>query len=344
MAMKSRTALKALVLGIVLAFLGVGPAQAQTADPDSLAIGKVFAYDGVIAADDLLVVAEYSLQYTTLPTDAITSTFLGRFTVSGVEQNATEIVPFNNGGYGLGVFSFYFTAAEKTAASIEFDNPNSEDYQVVFQGKPNAFPSNPPSVSIPNITYRPASDTRGFLFTDITGMASTLENDAAWAANLFDMVTFISGQQVLAPAGEDYFGQAVPNLQVMVPDLFSSSVTPVPLEERDFTFSERDRLQNFWQGRGVASSFQAGADLLNVDLIYFTSLLGMLFVVVIMVTMGGMAARFGATNSIEFGLLTCAITLPLAARWGLLSLTFVAIIAAVAALMLLFSLFLRRAG
>jgi len=318
-----------------IGFTVVGAGSSGSAgDPDGT-IDDVFAYDSVLEDDDLLVVVVYNLTFTsTLP---ITDTFLCRFLASGVDQNASEILVFNDLGYGLGVCSFYWTAAQKLASSIEFENPNAEIYEAVLQGKASAFDI-PLRFTNQNVKWRDPNNTSALLSRTIITLATRLQNDTAWAANSVVLLSFFAGITVFSSDGESYFGRVIPNLASMVPDLFSSSVTAPFINEREFGFSETERLQNFWDGSVLEDSMQAGGDLFNVDPIYFTTFIGLAIII------AGIAVGRVATGNLEFGLITTAVTIPLTGVVGLLSLTFVVMVAALAVLALGFVLFLRRAS
>lgn len=318
--------------------VGIAPtAHAVTIDdPDSMVLDSVRAYDGVINEDDLLVVAQYNIEYTSLPVLAVTDAFIGRFLVDGSEVNATEIIAFNNIGYGVGIFAMYFTAAEKDAAGIEFDNPNAEDYTVRLQGKPSAF-ADPPLISTASITFRSAASTSKFLMADIADLAQFLENNAAWLANGFDLITFTSGQQVLTADGEAYIGQAIPNIQIMIPDLFGSSTTSPVVFERQFGTSEQDDLLSMWDAGPMGPIFQGLADSFQISKTWILGLVGLAVVVV---------AVFLASHwtDPEYGLLTIPFTWPLMTAAGLGSLSALFFVVAIGIIGLFYSLFLRRAG
>ncbi len=307
----------------------------SSGDPDG-SIDDIFAYDSVLEDDDLLVVVVYNLIFTS--TSPISDTFLCRFLASGVDQNASEILVFNDLGYGLGLCSFYWTAAQKLASSIEFENPNGEIYQVVLQGKASAFDI-PLRFTNENVKWRDPRNTSALLSRDIVALATRFQNDTDWSANEVVLLSFLSGQTVLSSDGESFFGRAIPNLASMIPDLFSSSVTSPFIDEREFGFSETDRLQRFWIGSVLEDSMQAGADLFGLDNpIYFTTFIGLAIII------GVIALGRVATGNLEFGIITTAVTIPLMAVIGLLSLNFVVMAAALAVLALGFVLFLRRAS
>lgn len=333
--------MKALITGLVLfAILAASPQAAfaiTISDPDSLTIESVNAYDGVINADDLLVVIAYRIDYGTLPALAATDAFLGRFLVDGAEVNASEIVSFNDLGYGLGVSSVYFTAAEKVTASIEFDNPSSEDYEVSIQGKPSAF-SDPPQIVTPSITYRDSTNTASLLQADVATIAESLENDAGWLANSFDMITFTTGQQVLTANGEAYLGQAIPNLQIMIPDLFGSSTTAPQVFERTFGTSEEDRLNSLWDNSPLGPIFSGLASDLGLSKIWIMGIIG------VIACIGGVWLAFRTTGDPEYGILTLFFSFPLVTSAGLGTMSAIMFVAALGVLGLLYSMFLRRAA
>lgn len=317
--------------------LAISPTYAVTIDePESMTIDSVRAYDGVINTDDLLIVAQYNIQYSDLPVLAVTDAYIGRFLVDDSEVNAVEIIAFNDIGYGIGIFSLYFTAAEKSTASIEFNNPNAEDYKVVLQGKPSAF-VDPPVIQTSTITYRPDSNSAKNLLTDAADLAELLENNAAWLANGLDLITFTSGQQVLTVTGEAYFGLAVPNLQIMIPDLFGSSTTSPAVFERQFGTSEQDRLLGLWDASPMGPIFTGLADSLQLSKSWILGLIGLAIVV-------GAVWLASTFTDPEYGLLTIPFTWPLMIAAGLGSLSALMFTVAIAVIGLFYVLFLRRAG
>ena len=175
---------------------------------------------GCLESGDLLVVVKYEVAYSSLPSETITETFVGRFLASGTEVNSVEPVAFNDRGWGVGVFSFYWDAATLITDSIEFENTNSETYEVAIQGKPTAF-VDPPKVVAAGLTWRDSADTIALLRQDIEDLAEALENNADWAANSVDLIGSTSGKTALTTDGEDYLSRAIPNLSAMIPDLFS---------------------------------------------------------------------------------------------------------------------------
>lgn len=327
-------------IGIGVAFLFSHPAiHAQDAIPeaDSLTIQSVNAYSGTINSGDMLVVIEYRIDYAVLPSLTATDAYICRFWVDNLEVNNSEIVSFNNLGYGLGACSMYFTDAERIASGIEFNNPNAEDYDIVVQGKPSAF-ADPPLVQTANINYRSASQTGPLLLADTTSLAERLENDADWIANDLDLITFTTGQEVLTSSGEAYLGRAVPNLQIMIPDLFGSSTTAPEIFERNFGNSEETALINQWRNSAMDPFISGISNDLQIGYVFILGLIGLAAV------LGSVWLGKTLTGSGEFGLLAIPFTFPLVTVAGLGSMTALFFTAAVGLIGLMYSLFLRRAG
>ena len=333
-----RSALLSFLVIIACSSLAPITAEAQLIDPpDVLSISSVTAYDGAVNADDLLVLVLYRIQYTTIPSVAATDAFLGRFLVDGLEVNSAEPIAFNDLGYGLGIVSFYFTASEKTAVGIEFTNPNVEDYEISLQGKPSAF-ADPPALTISSITYRSANETAAVLTTDVEALAASLENDARWVANGFDLITFTVGQKVLTSDGEAYFGLSVPNLQIMIPNLFGSSETAPQVFERDFGTSERDRLLTIWDSSPVGPLLDSLGTELEIGKVWVYGLIGVLIVA------AAVLAAFMVSDSPAYGLLVVPFAWPITIFAGFGSQNALFFVVALGVLGLFFTMFLRRAA
>ena len=124
------------------------------ADPASISIENVRAYQSVLETGDLLVVVKYDLVYASTPTELINNAYVGRFMRGAAELNSDDPFPFNDNGYGVGIFSFYWTPDEVLDSSIEFNDTNTEGYSVNFQGKLGVFPGSIPLTSTTTITWR----------------------------------------------------------------------------------------------------------------------------------------------------------------------------------------------
>ncbi len=271
-----------VVLAVVVVGLWCAGKALAITDPDTLSVTSVTAYSGVLESGDLLVIVKYDVGYSSLPAETITDTFVGRFLVGGAEVNSVDPVAFNDRGWGVGIFSFYWDASAVTTASIEYENTNSETYEVAIQGKPTAF-VDPPKVVSTGLIWRDAAETIPLLLQDIADLAQELENNAGWAANEADLVGSTAGQTALTIEGEDYFARAIPNLSSMVPDLFATSLITPTFFERDFGNSYDLNLRAFWDGTPVDDGFQAIADMLQMPKPVVRALIG--FAILAMVAM-----------------------------------------------------------
>lgn len=339
----SKTCSKAMpstgVLGVLaaLAVLAATPtAVFAISNPDTIEIINVRAYDSVLESSDLLVVVKYNADYTSLPTETITEAYIGRFLVEGSEVKSVAPVAFNDRGWGQGVFSFYWTANEKSDDSIEYDNTNSESYQVVFQGLPGVF-DDPPKITNTGILWRDSSNTSEELTRDITNLATQLEGNADWAANAVKLLGEFASRTALTSDGEDYFGRAIPNLAAMIPDLVSSSLITPNFDERDHGTSESDRLLTFWDGTAVDTALQGLADLFQVPKNVSTSFIAFGFIMAIAFVAGKQA------GSNEFGLITTPFSLALFTTIGWVPMAVSASLGLISVILLGWVFFLRRA-
>lgn len=114
----------AVLAGTVAALALAGVVHA-IANPDTIAITQVRAFDSVLEGGDLLMVVEYNLAYSSIPDEVISDAFLGRFIRSSTELKNVEPFAFNDKGYGLGIFSLYWSASEQT--SREKGNQSHEE-------------------------------------------------------------------------------------------------------------------------------------------------------------------------------------------------------------------------
>jgi hypothetical protein len=329
----------ALALGIAL----IPTSALAIADPDTINIEDVQAFDGVLEANDLLVIVKYTLSYSSIPSEVINDAYLGRFLRGTTELRAVEPFAFNDKGYGLGVFSIYWNASQKSTDSIEFNNTNSEDYKLILQGKPGVFTGSVPTTTTGTIVYQDAADTKDLLFSTIQSLATALENNAGWSANSQDLISTTSGVIQLTSTGENYFSNAIPQLQSMVPDIFSSGTTSADFTEDTFDDAFDDSIDSFWDGNWVDARFDNLAAQLKVPKNVLTALFATFFMGLIAWFLGskilGNTEQAGA-----FGLLTFAVTLPMAAAVDWFPREVVLIIALTGVLGIGFVLFLRRAG
>jgi hypothetical protein len=314
-------------------------------NPDTINIDAVRAYGGVLQPGDLLIVVEYTLSYASLPDEIISDAYLARFLRGTTPLNQVEPFAFNDKGYGVGILSMYWTAAQKNTDSIEFDDTNSEGYQINLQGKPGVFSGSAPTTTTGTIIWTDITDTKLLLFNDVRSFALRLGNIPEWNNNDdFDvLVNQPGGTAQLNTAGEDYFSNAIPQLQSMIPLIFSSGVSSPSFVDDTLDTAFKDDLDKFWDGNWVDTRFQNLADRYRAPKHTITTLFALFFM--------GLIAWYVATQLLDgddtswsFGMLTLAVTLPMATAVNWIPLDLAIVVAFVALLGLAWALLARRAG
>ncbi len=337
--------IKRLLIPLAAILAALLPLQTAFAidDPTSISIVDVKAYDGVLNTGDLLMVVEYNIEYASTPTETIDQAFLGRFKRAGTEYASVEPFAFNDKGYGLGVFSIYWTKTQKEDDSIEFSNPNSEAYTITLQGKVGVFPGTAPSTTTGTIDWQDSTNTTQELFDHVATLANKFQNDAGWSSNI-PLISTSADAIKLEVKGEDYFANAIPGLGSMIPGLFTYGRT-VPDDTMDVhTKNFENEVKEFWatDGNWVDQRFTNLAETFRMPKAVITSFLSLF---IIGGVIWGCARLMENTDQAwEFGLMTTAVTLPLltAVNWMPMGVTMS--VALFALLGIGWTLFLRRAG
>jgi hypothetical protein len=313
------------------------------ADPTSISIEDVRAYDGVLATDDLLLVIEYNIVYGSTPAETIDQAYLGRFKRAGTEYASVEPYAYNDKGYGLGIFSLYWTKAQKETDSIEFNNPNAESYTITFQGKVGVFPGTAPSTTTGTIDWRDSTNTQNELYNHVRTLATRFQNNAGWSDNE-PLISSSGSITQLTTNGEDYFSNAVSSLGSMIPSIFSSGVTSPDDTTLDHSRGFEGEVKQFWNedGSWVDERFDNLSETFRMPKTVITAILSLF--IIAGVVWGCAKLMEGTDQGWEFGLLTMAVTLPLltAVNWMPMGVTMS--VALFALLGIGWTLFLRRAG
>ena len=305
------------VLAAIILALGPASHVFAIAAPDDLIVEAVTGYTGVLEDDDLLIIVKYDINYTSLPTELVSEAFIGRFLRDSTDLNSTELFPFNDRGYREGVFSFYWTASERSTDSVEHGNANAENYLVRLSGKVGVFPGGVPSVTTGAITWQVTADD---LRTDVVQLALDLSFDADWIANSIDLIT--TGDRTLFTAnGEEYFGTVIPRLANMrggVSTLFESAravfepITRVPKN------AYKKDLDTFWDNTWFDTNTQRIADNYQVTQIVVTTVIAFIFMLIVAFAV---TVFLNSTDrAVEFGMLTMGVTLPLSGAVKLVAL------------------------
>ena len=337
--------IKRILIPLVAVLAALLPFQTVFAidDPTSITIEEVRAYDGALSTGDLLLVVEYNIVYGSTPTETINEAFLGRFKRDGTEYASVEPFAYNDKGYGRGVFSLYWTKTQKEADSIEFSNPNSENYTIVLQGKVGVFPGTAPSTTTGTIDWRDSTNTTQELFNHVEILANRFQNDTNWSSNI-PLISTSASVIKLEPKGEDYFANAIPGLGSMIPTIFTYGRTipddTMNVYEKNF----ENEINRFWNtdGNWVDQRFENLSETFRMPKAVITSFLSLFIIAGVI---WGCAKLMENTDQAwEFGLLSTAVTLPLltAVNWMPMGVTMS--VALFALLGIGWTLFLRRAG
>jgi len=256
----------------LLVVLGGAPAWADMADPDSISIEVVYANRNLMETGDSLYIAHYNVAYTSIPDDDIDQTFIFRLfdTDQTTLLGSAVAYPYVDNGYGQGVVSFYFDAA---------DAPTWEgEYFIRISGNP-AFFSDPPSEDFQiqtsdytNLTGQDAN--RSQVGDRVVSIAEDLE--VAWDVTLLDEQDM---GIVLSSNGEAYFRNSVNGLQAIAPELFFLQTVEVDYTERSWNTSQADTYRDrFGLGDFLGKGVGAGAHLFRMDTQLFSS--GIILIVI----------------------------------------------------------------
>ena len=325
----------ALLLALVLLLPGTVSAQAA---PDDLILLSIQGYTGALEDDDLLLVVRYDIAYGSPPSQLVSDTFIGRFLVDTTDKNSTELFPFSQRGYNQGVFSFYWTALQAASDSVEYNNPNGENYIIRLQGKPGVFPGGVPAINSSTITWR----TRLELRTDIIALAQALQGDPDWVTE--ELTLILTGDQTLFTAnGGEYFATVIPRLASMEPSLFESAVSILLPVTRTPTNTYADDLEGFWAGYWVDENLGNIADNFQMSLVVVKTALAFIAMLIVCTGTAWLLKDHGE-RAVEFGILTMAVTLPLGVSVGLISMQIGMIVGLLGLVGLSWSFFGRRGG
>lgn len=242
------------------------------ADPDTIRLETINRYDDVGRTGDMLIVVEYVLDYTVLPTETVTEGYVGRLLddtgqLGLVQPYSAAVIP--DLGYSRGIYSFYF----ETEPSI------TGDLQVTLEGNPSLSPT-PAGVKSTSITSRTASD----LTNDARDIASRLETD--WAASLLTLEGSLP--RLNDTNGEKYFVNAIPRLRTLAPSLFIlRDLNPV-LNERIEDINYQDERKAYMDGTPLDDLLQVSADLTFLS----KATIDVIFIILTCLLVGWLIRRF----------------------------------------------------
>ena len=320
--------LRALAVALILLLLTTSIALAIANPTSGPTIEGVDMYRHCLEIDDMLVVVQYYLNYTTNPDETINQAYFGRL-MEGVVEHA-NVAPYSyyGKGYDHGVFSMYLSASEAPSWN--------GTYTIRFEGNPTlswegAIP-NTIATTINKHATTTQQATEVLLGSNILSIATQLSD--YWTVSL---ITETAAGSKLSSYGEQYFVTSIPNLRTLLPNIFAGDIEAPIYEEKTYVQSGRDTLLNRWSGTDVETHLNNLAVWTTIPI---TVVKGILWLVPSMLVVYFISLRIKDTRPALF---LALLMMPLGNLLGMLSLTFTIIFAVICVLALGYAFFYQRA-
>ena len=311
----------------------VGVARAQVPGlPNDIIIYSIDCFQTVFESADMLCTSRYELDYTTFPAQDADELFVGRFVTGTVEVNASQPYVLNTTlsdtssaptqGYGMGLMSWYWSADDVETFNLAF---NTQGYRVIVQGNPTLFADLPPEEIFDTVTDFTSVNVAPALAEHVKKVAALLATN--WTANSITLVEVIGNKTVLSSNGEQYFLNAIPNLDRFAPSLFRQQLDVPAVSEATQDESLATQYETFWSSTDLTTSLAAGALLFNVGQTLFRTGLG------VAIAIATAIAMFMVTRRPELAFVfAVGVSFTLSVTLGLMPMAMVAIIGFLAAL------------
>lgn len=257
--MKKLIRLSAILVMLGLFVLMASPILAAN-PPNSISIDVTYVNRNLIESGDRLFYAIYDIDYSSPPTEDIDELFIFRLVdTDGVtELGSNEAFPFETQGYGKGVISFYFTAAD--AAALAWGS----SYYIRVQGKPGFFTVPPDEIFIIDAsdytTLTTQADNREETRNNIIAISRILESE--WPKTL---LTEIEIGTVFSLDGEEYFRNSIFGIQAMVPSLFETQIADADYTERTWNTTQQSAYESRLTGTIPGNAIQGISDIFSLD-------------------------------------------------------------------------------
>lgn len=311
-------------------------ARADIVDADTMSIASVRVFHNLVETGDFLIVFHYKLSWTdpnNQPDTPIDKNFIFRLTDTAETTiyGISVPYPYVYNGYGEGCASMYFSAE---------DAPTwANSYILRFEENIGQDPS--PKIvrhTVSGDSYSPfttTADNQKWLRDYIIDIA--LELEAAWGVP----AGLISLSNYLTAAGETYFGNAIPGLRMLCPNIYSIQYHNPDVSEEDWTQSQANTYANQWANTTwLANSLNGLSDL-------FGGAVGWQVITAILcavVSLGLIVFSYIRLESAKPGLLMGSMPLIAGSMLGFFPLALLGLIAFGAAIFIVYTFFLKRAG
>ena len=235
---------KAFLIATALTLLFGNTAYAAIATPATYIISQANAYQHNREANDQMFLITLNVDYGTNPDENINEAWLVRI-LSSDNTEVGRVAPYAyfNDGYDTGAIAIYFSAAD----ALIWEG----SYTIELTGNPSLAwaAGDPPKTSTTAITwssYTSIGTTSSELTARVRFLASSFEED--WATDLIELTS--SGNQFTIN-GEDYFGNAIPYLRQICPNLYSDVIVVADYEERDYTQAQATTAESRWSAEAL---------------------------------------------------------------------------------------------
>jgi len=258
--MKKLIRLSAILVMLVLFVLMASPVLAAD-PPNSISIDIKYVNRDLIEPGDMLFYAIYDISYGGLPDEDIDEIFIFRLvdTDGTTELGSNEAFPFETQGYGKGVISFYFNAAD--AAALVWGS----GYYIRVQGKPGFFAVPPDELFIIDAgdwtTLTGQTDNREETRNNIISISRILESE--WSPTT--LLTEIEIGTVFNTSGEEYYRNSIFGIQAMVPSLFETQVTDADYTERAWNTTQQTEYEERWTNTTIGRGITGISDVWSLD-------------------------------------------------------------------------------
>lgn len=326
----------AACLAVLIAMLIPAQAQAAIVDADTMSIASVKVFHNLAEDGDFLIVFHYKLSWTdpaNQPDTSADENFIFRLTstTETTIYGMTVPYPYMYDGYGEGCASMYFSADDAPAWG--------NSYILRFEENIGQDPS--PKIvrqTVSGDDYSPfdeTGDNQDWLRDYIIDVA--LELEAAWDAP----GGLISESNYLTAAGETYFGNAIPGFRSLCPNIYSIQYHNPNVAEENWTQAQANAYQNQWANVTWLSNSLTGLSDLFGGVVGWQVITAILCAVV---SLGLIVFSYIRLESAKPGLLLGSLPLIAGSMLGFFPLAVLGLIAFGAAIFIVYTFFLKRAG
>lgn len=192
------------------------------ADPTSVSIVSTKVFQNVFATGDQLFFVEYDVAYGVDPTEHAHDTYLMQI-FDGATLKAQKALSY----YDLHIVALYMNSTQTTVVW-------GSAITIKITGNPSVFfPSGTPSysrllASTDWIEDVPTNSTHTYLGTYVLGIAQDLEDN--WPVDPttgLPLIYLLSADNLLSSAGALIFGECIPGLETVCPEIYETSTTSV---------------------------------------------------------------------------------------------------------------------